>query len=125
MNETAALTGNHKIWLRVWFIRALKSERSGDNELLEEALEQCWKIQKTICEFTGREIPERPLSSSEVVPWLGTDLPASPGGPADKRGPEPPGEPDNPARVPRKPLPYAGAGEVTLPLPTKSEDTKL
>jgi hypothetical protein len=122
MNKKARITGLHLISIRIWFIRALKAEKSGNTELLEVALEECWKVQKNICKSTGSEIPERPLSSSDVIPWLATHLPYSPNRPENKRDPEQPGEPEQPAGVPRKPLPYAGAGEIALPLPHKNED---
>jgi hypothetical protein len=86
-------------------------------DLMRQALDRCWEYQKELAPHLNVDVPPKPESPEEVWQWLGgQDV-----GPTGS-GPSRPGDPYQPSGVPRKPLPFSGAGAVALPLPEKEDD---
>jgi hypothetical protein len=87
------------------------------DELTGQALDHCWEYQTALAPILNVDTPPKPDSPEEVWQWLG-GIDIGPSG----RGPDLPRAPDQPAGVPRKPLPFSGAGAVALPLPDEEPE---
>jgi hypothetical protein len=112
---------NEKLKERIvtWLNRAAMAYEQNNIDLSKQALYRRWQCQRELAELEGTEPPEPPKEPDDYFKGLdrGNWKPQSgdPGfGPSGR-------DPDQPAPVPRRPLPTAGAGEVALPLPEKSE----
>jgi len=82
-----------------------------NDELSKQALNKRWEYQKKLAELEGTEPPEAPAELEDFFRGWHRGNP---------RG----RDPDQPARVPRRPLPNAGAGEVALPIPKQSTENE-
>lgn len=82
-------------YLAIWHNRAFKEFFTGDREAAKLYLGFKWYYQSRLAEIDGTDPPPLPEDND----W-----------------------PFDPSRVPRKPHPYAGAGEVALPLPEPSRE---
>lgn len=98
--------------IEIWFHRAAMAHKRDHIELSKDALNRRWQYQKELAELEGKEPPAPPRDPDY---YFGRRYNTSQGyGPGFGR---PGGDPDQPAPVPRRPLPDAGAGEIELPLP--------
>jgi hypothetical protein len=104
-----------KAQIETWLNRAAMAYQQHNIDLSKVALMRRWQYQELLAELEGTEPPELP---QEPEYYFGRSDGGSPnpqgGGPGF--GPRR-RDPDQPAPVPRRPLPNAGAGEVALPLP--------
>jgi hypothetical protein len=106
--------------VETWLNRAAMAYEMGNLELSEQALMRRWQYQKLLSELEGTELPELPKKPEEFFRGWDRGNP-NPKGDGPGFGPRR-YDPDQPAPVPRRPLPNAGAGEIALPLPEQSTD---
>jgi hypothetical protein len=95
--------------IETWLNRAAMAYQMNHDELSKQALHYRWEYQKQLALLEGTEPPEAPQEPEDF--FRGWDR----GGPRKR-------DPDQPAPVPRRPLPNAGAGEIALPIPEQSSD---
>ncbi len=99
-----------------WRNRAQMARQQNNEDLVQQALERMWQCQVKAAELQGKSHPPRP---DEIPSDLDMGDDADPG--IDNKG-HPPWRPYDPSRVPKKPLPSSGGGEVALPLPKEDAD---
>jgi len=111
-----------------WGHRAGMALQQGNSELTLQALQRAHQYQVALAELIEIEIPPAPGKPEDVRNWLVKIRPALllkvPDLLPDFDMPPPPtprsdesSGPLQPTGVPRRPLPYSGAGEIALPLP--------
>jgi len=108
---------SYKDKIETWMNRAAMAYQQKNMELAKQALDRRWQFQIKLAELEGTQRPDPPDDPEEYFKGLDRGSPRG-GGP--NRWPYG-SDPDNPARVPKRPLPTAGAGEVALPLPDHDE----
>ena len=98
-----------------WFNRAAMAYQGNRMDLAKQALARRWDYLEKISKLEGTMPPELPPDPEQFFrDWRG-------GG--NYPGPGPKGrDPNQPAGVPRRPLPTVGAGEVALPLANNDAD---
>jgi len=105
-----------EIWndrIEIWFSRAAQAYEQAHIQLSKDALYRRWQYQQALAEMDGTAPPPPPKDPEYYFGKRDR-------GDSQNYGPgfgRPGGDPDQPAPVPRRPLPNAGDGEVELPLP--------
>jgi hypothetical protein len=96
----------------IWLNRALMAYQQDKMDLTKTALDKRWEYQKALAELEGSPPPPAPEDPKRFF----RDWDQGPGFGRKGR------DPDQPAPVPLRPYPAAGAGEIALPLPESSEN---
>ncbi|MDP3510487.1 MAG: hypothetical protein Q8T09_21135 [Candidatus Melainabacteria bacterium] len=92
--------------ISTWFKRAELAYHQKNTDLSRMCLHRRWQYQNELATIEGTAPPEE---SKEPNFYFGRDDP---------------GDPDQPALVPRQPHPNSGAGEVAMPLPMEDSDNE-
>jgi len=102
--------------IQTWRNRAYMAYSQANIQLSKVALERMWNYQRQLAEMEGSDTPPYPLGPEEF--FRNEEERGGPGWLWPKGR-----DPDQPAPVPRRPLPPAGSGEVALPEPeAETED---
>ena len=102
--------------IRVWFERAAEAYEKDSIALSKDALLRWWQYRHALAELEGTEPPEQPKAPIYYFAWREDSKHTS----SFYRRPS--SDPDQPALVPLRPRPYAGAGEIELPLPESPQE---
>lgn len=102
--------------VRKWRNRAWMARKQSNADLEQQALDRMWHHQVDVAKLKGIEPPPAPPTAGEFLYDSGS------GGSPSAGGPDDPWRPENPSRVPKKPLPFSGGNEIALPLPQPDED---
>jgi len=99
-----------------WRNRALMARQQNNEELAQQALERMRRYEAEAAHLLKKSPPnDKDIPNEDVDrgddPEPGIDYPGNP-----------PWRPYDPSRVPKKPLPSSGAGEVAMPLPEDKND---
>ncbi|MFA7338894.1 MAG: hypothetical protein WC028_19060 [Candidatus Obscuribacterales bacterium] len=100
-----------RVRIRVWFERAAIAYEKDAVALSKDALLRWWQYRFALAELEGTEPPEQPKAPIYYFAWREDSKHSS----SFYRRPG--SDPDQPALVPLRPRPDAGAGEIELPLP--------
>lgn len=100
-----------RVRIRVWFGRAAEAYEKDAVALSKDALLRWWQYRFALAELEGTELPEQPKAPIYYFAWREDSKHTS----SFYRRPG--SDPDQPALVPLRPRPDAGAGEIELPLP--------
>jgi len=100
---------------KIWFERAATAYQRNSIEVSKDALWRWWKYRQELSAFEGKPTPEQPKEPEHYFGRRDGHLNLHGSGPGFGR---PGGDPNQPAPVPRRPHPDAGASEVEIPLPT-------
>lgn len=100
-----------RVRIRVWFERAAEAYEKDSIALSKDALLRWWQYRYELAELEGTQPPEKQKAPIYYFAW--------------REGPKhsssfyrrPDSDPDQPALVPLRPRPDAGAGEIELALP--------
>jgi hypothetical protein len=106
-----------------WGMRAGMAIQQSNDELTKQALQRAWQYQTALAKLIEADPPAEPLSPEDVERWL-VEMQPFVRQKTSKHPPDPdfPTDRYQPSRVPLRPLPTSGAGEIALPLPKKSND---
>jgi len=103
--------------IKVWFERAAVAYQRDSIALSKDALYRWWQYRQELARLEGKQIPEQPKEPQYYFGKKDGLTRNSYGNDGPGFGP-PGGDPDQPAPVPRRPRPDAGASEVEIPLPS-------